>query len=364
MQVLELANGLHHKGWAVQVISLIKPSLNLMALEETGIQFNTLNMSKGVPDPRAIWKLRGLIKQFKPDIVHSHMVHANLLARITRLFAPVPVLVSTAHSTNEGGKLRMLMYRVTDSLCELTTNVSQEAVDSYIEKKVSPRHKIKFIPNGVNLKKFQRNSEDKQLIRQELGLGDEFIWLAVGRLSEVKDYPTLIKAWSRMVQENNNCVLLIVGDGDDREALKQLTESLNLTKSIKFLGIRDDIPRLMNAANAYVMSSLWEGMPMVLLESSACELPNVATDVGGNREVVRDGISGYLAKAADPEHLVSKMLALMALPEAERVAMGRRGREYVMEHYELDAIITRWEGLYCQLNQTKMPLGKPQGGVL
>lgn len=364
MQVIELARGLFQKGWSVLIISLITPSLDIKELMKEGINCNTLNMSKGVPDPRAIWKLRRIIKDFKPDIVHSHMVHANLLARITRLFTTVPVLVSTAHNTNEGGKLRMLLYRVTDRLCDLMTNVSQEAVDSYIRKKVSSKNKLIFVPNGINLKKFSKNTGDSEQIRRELGLQDEFIWLAVGRLSEAKDYATLIKSFDQVLKINSNGILLVAGVGEEREALDKLTKSLGLENKIKFLGIRNDIPRLMNASNAYVMSSLWEGMPMVLLEASACELPMVATDVGGNREVVKEGISGYLSKSADSSHLAAKMLSIMSLSNEEREEMGRNGRNYVMEHYEMDHIIAKWESLYSQLFSLKFRISNVQKGVV
>ncbi len=366
MQVLELASGLYDRGWLIQVVSLLRPTLDLRELESRGIVFKTLDMRKGVPDPRAMWRLRKMIKQFAPDVVHSHMIHANLLARFTRLCVSVPMLVSTAHNTNEGGKLWMLLYRITDFLCELTTNVSQEAVNSYIEKKASPQRKIRFVPNGINLSKFAKRSEERAAIRRELKAEGRFVWLAVGRLTAAKDYPTLLKAWARVKQgeASEQAMLLIVGDGEQRAALQQMMVSLDVESSVRFLGIRSDIPRLMATADCYVMSSLWEGMPMVLLESAACELPAVATDVGGNREVVQDGVSGLLARPADEAHLAERMNALMSLPEEARLEMGSHGRKYVMEHFALDAVIAKWESLYRQLDKRKQPLTRAQGGVV
>jgi len=366
MQVLELACGLRDRGWSIQVVSLVAPTLDLQELEKSGISFKTLNMRKGVPDPRAIWRFRRMIKQFAPDVVHSHMIHANLLARMTRLIVSIPFLVSTAHNTNEGGKLWMFLYRITDFLCELMTNVSQEAVDSYIEKKASPSWKIRFIPNGVNLSKFAKKEDERATVRRELDAGNRFLWLAVGRLTEAKDYPTLLKAWSRVTNggESGQSLLVIVGDGEQRDSLKQLAASLGLESSIRFLGIRNDIPNLMSAADGYVMSSLWEGMPMVLLEAAACGLPAVATDVGGNREVVRDGVSGLLARPADEAHLAERMNALMALSEQDRSEMGRNGRTFVMEHFEMEGIIARWESLYRQMDKREQSFTAAQGGIV
>ncbi|MDR6553875.1 glycosyltransferase [Paenibacillus qinlingensis] len=352
-QVIQLAIGLQLRGWLVQVISMIKPTAYVEELDELGIELFTLNMKKGIPDPRAINKLKQIIQKFNPDIVHSHMIHANILARVTRVFVKIPVLVSTAHSNNEGGKTRMLLYRATDSLCEITTNVSQDAVQSYIQKKACPANKIMFVPNGINLKQFNKNEQDYTDIRSELGLKDEFVWLAVGRLVEVKDYHTLVTAFSEIVKRNSHCRLIIVGEGILRATLEAYVRSLHMENHIKFLGIRKDIPRLMNASDAFVISSIWEGMPMVLLEASASELPMVATDVGGNGEVVEEEVSGYLARPIDAPDLSQKMQKMMSLTKEERTVMGKKGREFVLAKYDINAIILRWESIYSDLFKTK-----------
>jgi glycosyltransferase involved in cell wall biosynthesis len=361
-QVVQLAIGLQLRGWLVQVISMLKPSAYVEELNERGIELISLDMKKGISDPRAIMKLRRIIKAFRPDIVHSHMIHANLLARVTRLFVKIPVLVSTAHSNNEGGKVRMLLYRATDSLCEITTNVSQDAVNSYIQKKVCPENKIIFVPNGINLTRFNKNEKDSAIIRSELGLKDEFIWLAVGRIVDVKDYHTMVKAFADVLQDKKDCRLLIVGEGILRESIEEFARSLHIESQIKFLGIRKDIPRLMNASDAYVMSSIWEGMPMVLLEASASELPIVATDVGGNGEVVRDGVTGYLARSSDTVDLAEKMKKMMSQSKHNRQEMGHNGRQFVLEKFDINAILTRWESIYSELFKSKFKYREAKRG--
>ncbi len=350
--------GLQLRGWLVQIISMIQPMAYAEELSALGIGLVSLNMKKGVPDPRAIFKLKRIVENFQPDIIHSHMVHANILSRVTRFFVKVPVLISTAHNTNEGGKVRMLLYRATDPLCEITTNVSQNAVDAYIQKKACPKDKIMFVPNGIDLKKFKRNEEDYAIIRSELGLQDEFVWLAAGRFVEAKDYPNLIHAFAKIADKDKRCKLLIAGDGVLRESMEGLARSMHLENQIKFLGVRKDIPRLMNASDAYVISSAWEGMPMVLLEASASELPMVATDVGGNGEVVKDGVTGYLSRPANPEELAEKMNTMMSLSSQERQEMGHNAREYVLEKYDIDAIISRWESIYSEFYNGKKVINR------
>jgi glycosyltransferase involved in cell wall biosynthesis len=113
--------------------------------------------------------------------------------------------------------------------------------------------------------------------------------------------------------------------------------------------VRHDVPELLNAAAAYVLSSAWEGMPIVLLEAAAAGLPIVATAVGGNGEVVCDEESGFLVPARDPESLGLAMRRLMGLSEVDRRLMGERGREHVRTNYGLSRLVDRWEDLYLEV---------------
>ncbi len=352
-QLVNLATRLKKRGWDVHVVSMLPPQAFAEELAEAGIPLATLNMRRGVPDPRAVFRLVKILRQWRPDIVHSHMVHANLLARIARMFYKVPVVISTAHNINEGGRLREVAYRLTDFLADLTTNVSQAAVSRYIQVGAAPKNKIIFIPNGIDTCRFQFKQKDRLRLRDEFQLTGKFVWLAVGRFEEAKDYPNLLRALKKVVPKRDGVVLLIAGQGTLFEDIKGMAYSLDLDEKIRFLGVRRDIPELMSAADAYVMSSAWEGLPMVLLEAAACELPIVATDVGGNGEIVLDGFNGYLVPPRNPEALASAMLKMMSLSENERGAMGRAGREHIEANYSLDHVVDRWEDLYRDLLRKK-----------
>ncbi|MDY0392055.1 MAG: glycosyltransferase [Candidatus Bipolaricaulis sp.] len=173
-----------------------------------------------------------------------------------------------------------------------------------------------------------------------------FAWLAVGRFDVPKDYANLLQAFAYVAQARPEAQLLIAGDGPLRPSMEQLANDLGITDRVKFLGIRRDIPALMNAADAYVMSSAWEGMPNVLLEAAASGLPIVATDVGGNSEVVIDGKTGFLVPPKDPEALAQAMVQLMGLPQEERRRVGEAARQYVEANYSLDRVVDQWEALY------------------
>lgn len=337
----------------MQVVSMLPPQAFVEELKNADIPLVTLNMRRGVADPRAVFRLLKILREWKPDIVHSHMVHANLLARVVRIFCKMPVLISTAHSIDEGGRWREVAYRLTDPLADLTTNVSRAAVERYIRVGAAPKNKIRFMPNGIDTTKFKPNKAAGQRLRNELGVVNYFVWLAVGRFEEAKDYPNMLRAFSMIVSKKTDVVLLLVGQGSLMEEVKKIASELNLEDKVQFLGVRRDVPDLMNAADAYVMSSAWEGMPMVLLEAGACGLPVVATDVGGNSEVVLNGKTGFIVPPRNPETLAQAMEKMMALPKEKRLEMGKAGRAYIEANYSLEHAVDQWEALYMELLQRK-----------
>jgi glycosyltransferase involved in cell wall biosynthesis len=328
------------------------PKAYVEDLEAAGIPVFSLGIRRKLPDLGPVLRFARIIRKWRPDIVHSHMVHANLLARIVRFLAPIPVLICSARSIDEGGRFREVLYRLTDPLCDLTTQVSQAGLERYVRMGAVPRHKIRYIPNGVDTERFKPNLEDRLKFRKELGV-DGFVWLAVGRFDPPKDYPSMLQAFARVVHKHSNTILLIAGDGPLRKTMENLARELGIEKRTKFLGIRRDIPQLMNAADAYVMSSSWEGMPNVLLEASATGLPIVATDVGGNREIVLDGVTGFLVPPRNPEALARAMLRIMDLSDEERKEMGKRARKHIEVKFNLDRVVDLWEILYYELLEKK-----------
>lgn len=353
-QLVQLAITLRERGWEVRVVSLTPPKAYMEELKQVGVSVVSLGIHQKLPDPRPAVRLASLLRKWRPHIVHSHMVHANILARLVRPLAWAPVLICTAHSVDErgrkgSGRLREFLYRLTDPLCDLTTQVSQAGLQRYIRVGAVPRRKIIHIPNGVDTERFRPSSALREVLREGLDQEGHFVWLAVGRLDFQKDYPNLLRAFAMVREERPEAVLLIAGDGPLRPAIEELACDLGLEETVRFLGIRHDIPELMNAADAYVMSSSWEGMPMVLLEASAMKLPIVATDVGGNREVVQDGVTGFLVPPKDSAALAQAMLRLMALPEEERRRMGESARQHIEANFSLDRVVDQWEALYKEL---------------
>jgi glycosyltransferase involved in cell wall biosynthesis len=346
-QLLSAAHEMRVRGHDILIVSLT--ALGPMGLEARtlGIRTESLEMPRGIPDPRGMLRLVRLVREWRPDVVHSHMVHANLMARMLRIFAPVPVLVSTIHNIYEGGRILMAGYRLTNNLADHMTIVSQAAADRFINEGIVPKPMLTVIPNGVDTDRFQNVPDGvRQSLRATLGLAGDFVWLAVGRFEIAKDYPNMLHAFAAVRRQQPAAVLLLVGGGSLQAETEALAESLGLGERVRFLGIRSDVPELMTAADAYVMSSAWEGMPIVLLEAAAAGLPVVATLVGGNHEVISDKETGFLVPPRDSEALGRAMLRLMQTPEGERRIMGERGRDYVQRQYRLGRVVDRWEEIY------------------
>jgi glycosyltransferase involved in cell wall biosynthesis len=241
------------------------------------------------------------------------------------------------------------------------TIVSDVAADRYVRDGLIPRALLRIIPNGVDVEAFQNvPAKTRAVLRDGLGLGDAFVWLAVGRFEAPKDYPTMLEGFARVRAQHSNTVLLVVGTGLLEQETALAARRLGLADAVRFLGTRRDIPELMSAADAYLMSSAWEGLPVVLLEAAAAALPIVTTAVGGTREVVLDRESGLLVPPRDPEGLAAAMRAIMELPHAQRNAMGERGRRHVRDRFGMVKIAADWEALYRELLASKgMPDAVP-----
>jgi glycosyltransferase involved in cell wall biosynthesis len=170
-------------------------------------------------------------------------------------------------------------------------------------------------------------------VRRALGLGQEFAWLAAGRLMWKKGYDTLLDAFAR----TREGVLLIAGSGPQEEELRSLAR-----EDVRFLGQRDDVADLMSACDGFVQSSVVEGLPVALLEAAASGLPCVATNAGGVGEVG----TAHIVPPGDAETLAAAMRRVMALPEEERKKMGLAARGQVVARFDSNVVLNMWEELY------------------
>ncbi|WP_061170278.1 glycosyltransferase [Caballeronia hypogeia] len=356
-QLVLLARGLKRIGWDVLVVSMIEPKFFVQDFANMGIDVITLKMTPSKPDVRAIWKLARLVKSWRPDILHSHMVHANIFVRIARVFFPKLPVVSTAHSINEleGSHGRLLAYRFTRRLSHYTSSVSASSYEHYVSQGMIDPKKGGFVPNGVDLARFEFNADKRAALRDTLGVGDRFVWLAIGRLVPAKDFSNLIRAVAHLRDRGlTNMRVLLAGDGPEKDDLKRQCAEAKLESQISFLGPRHDVPDLMSAADGVVLSSAWEGMPMVILEAMAASRVVVATNVGGVKELFPSDDVGVLAPAKDPAALADRMAHTMQLCAAEAAAAGQSGRIFVERNFDINKIARDWDTIYRRLAHSRL----------
>jgi glycosyltransferase involved in cell wall biosynthesis len=350
-QAMSLAKGLRRRDWRVSVVALSGTGGTAAAeLEDAGVRYLSLEMRKGLADPRGWIRFQRWLWREQPDVLHAHLPHAAWLARWSRLAAPVPLVVDTLHSSATGAMGRHFGYACSRWLPDHVTAVSQATAASHLAAGMVSESKLSVVWNGIDVGRWQPDARARCEAREELGVKDDFLWLAVGRLEAVKDYPNLLRAMTRAPERAR---LLVLGAGLQEGRLTELAEWLGLKRRVRFAGFEPNVVRWMRAANGFVLSSRYEGLPMVLLEAGACGVPVVATDVPGTREVVVDGETGWLAPAGDAQELAKTMMKLMRMPPDARHAMGERARSHVAEHFSLEAALDRWERLYAELLERK-----------
>lgn len=353
-QVTLLATGLAMRGWRVSIIALAGAGGDVaQKLQSGGITFRSLDMRKGLVDPRGWFRLNAWIKGDRPDIVHAHLPHASLLARWSRLAAPVRILIDTIHSPATGGLSRRLGYRMSTALPDVVTAVSHAAGDAWLNSGTVNERRLAIIPNGLDVDRWKRDEDTRQAKRARLGLSKEFLWLAVGRLDPVKDHATLLRAFKLLTTGSR---LVIVGDGRLRDQLLSLVKELGLSDRVYLPGFQTEVLPWMCAADGFVLSSQWEGLPMALLEAGACLLPAVTTDIRGAREVLPDSQRDRAVSYGDPTALAAAMRGLMCTPDMERRELGREMRKSICERFSLNAVLNQWENLYrLQLEKNAQP---------
>ena len=298
---------------------------------------------------RAVARGRRFLAQLQPQIVHSHGFHGNIMARLFHALAIATAPISTIHNVYEGGHARMLSYRMTDPLSRITTAVSAVAAERFIKARAMPASKSIVLTNGIDSTEFAPSQERRDRIRFDMQVTGEFVWLAAGRIVPAKNYPNLLRAFANVHAAFPSAQLWIAGEGSDAESprLRELATELGLGDQLRWLGLRRDLPALLDAADAFVLSSAWEGMPLAAGEAMSMEKPVVATDVGGLRELIGD--AGILVPPSDAAALADAMISLMNLPEENRLALGRSARERIVSNFDIDARAAEWEILYQRI---------------
>jgi glycosyltransferase involved in cell wall biosynthesis len=307
---------------------------------------------------RMLWRLLGVIRREQPVILHGVLLWAYVFGTYTGRLTGVPYVVAGRRSLGlfkEGKPHYLAMERVADWMTDLFI-ANSEAVrqDTIRREKIAPG-KILVIPNGVDLGRYEAVADEALAAELKLPPGPRVI--VVSNLRPYKGYEYFLRAWRDVVERFPSAVAMLVGDGVLRTQLEAQAEELGISQSVRFLGLRHDVPALLAHADVYVHPSLQEGFSNSILEAMAAGKAIVATSVGGNVEAIADGATGLLVPAGDSDRLRAAMIRLLADPEGAR-RLGAAARAHVREHYEIDAMVRRYEQVYTGLLEGRTPPGR------
>ncbi|NGQ94435.1 glycosyltransferase [Brevibacillus sp. SYP-B805] len=310
-------------------------------------------------DLRLVSGLRRTFQEYQPDIIHTHGVKANFFSRLAAR-GICRTLLTTVHSNLRYDYVNPLAYLIV-SLMERSTRrlnnhyiAVSDAIGEILRKEGVPPQAISLIYNGIDMGPFrqrERRADDRSRLFAEWGIDpDAFVFGSVARLVPVKGLSFLLQAFALFLQENTSRPyrLVLVGDGPERMTLQQQAEELGILPLVTFAGFRRDIPTCLHAFDAFVHSSLYEGLGYTIIEAMASEIPVVATNAGGVKELVKPEETGLLVEPGNARALADAMHRLAADADL-RTRLTAQALQLVERTFTIEQMADRTLALYHAL---------------
>ncbi len=315
-------------------------------IKETGTRVYDLSL-KGRIDPLLPFRLFSLMRREKIRILHTHLVHASIVGRLVAKLAGIRSITTTRHYAyyNKQKKLVNWIEGKTALLNDNFIAVSRAVKDHMVKRENYDPREIEVIQNAVDLTLFDSTTSKTRSNRDK-----RFLLGTVGRLHPSKGYDTLLRSLPQVMERFPQMKLMIAGNGEEEEHMRQLCHALKISERVMFLGRkkRSEIFDLLQEIDIFVLASNWEGLPMAALEAMASGIAVVATKVGGLPEIVDEGKTGFLVPPAQPNALAEKINYLLRNREV-CMEMGRKGREKIKVHFSIERMMTKLELLYQDL---------------
>lgn len=346
--VLDLARLQQQQGHQCQVLCIYEAGALAHELDAAGIPVVACNKGRGL-DLRALARARWAIDRHDTDVLHTHNAMAHYQAVLASCGLDVLRILNTRHGMGAGQRTgrKEWLYRRALARTDLVVTVCEAARRHGMSRGVLPQGMTRVVPNGIAVERFTPASRAmRRQLLQMLALDEQaFLIGNVGRLNWTKDQAGLIRAFRQVHRHCPQAVLLLIDDGELRAELERCAGQEGVREAVRFLGDRNDVRELLQGLDVFVLSSVSEGYSMALLEACAAALPIVATDVGGNGEIVHSGRTGQLVPPGDPDALAEAMLLLWHEPQRAS-AYASAARAWVEKHGSLEAMADRYERLY------------------
>ena len=286
------------------------------------------------------------VRRLGIHIVHSHWMGGGHLALLAAWLAGAAVVRTVRVAMNPTGTRTGVLACLRDAHTDAWTVLTPDLIPGLQGAVRVPPCRIALTPNGYDLHGLSSPTVGRAEMRRRLGIeSDQLLLLSVGRLAPQKDYPTMLDAFRIVAKKLPQARLLIAGEGPERDSMTRRISEAGIEERVRLLGLRDDVPELLGAADIFVMSSLYEGMSGATTEAMAAGLPVVATDVPGISYVLDYGKAGFLVPARRPEELAGAILRTVDDPDARR-EMAARGRKRAWDNFSQEAMVRRYEAVY------------------
>jgi glycosyltransferase involved in cell wall biosynthesis len=331
--LVEFARHADRSRFDLRFVSLTTRGRVADELASLGWPVEALGLPPGLR-PKFVLRLARLFREWHADVVHVHNTKPLMYCGPAARLAGVGRIVYTRHGQRHNASRRTnLLFRLAARTAHATVCVSKDSAARSLAEGLSAA-KLHTVWNGIDTERFAY-----------LGPAARGPALMVGRLSPEKDVRTLLAAVALAIREEPAFRLDVAGDGTELNGLREAARELGIGPAVRFLGHVNNVPELMGAASLCVLSSLTEGISLTLLEAMSRGVPAVATCVGGNPEIVLDGVTGLLVPPRNPERLAAAMLSVWRDPALGR-QMGVEGRRRVLAHFDVRRMVGDYEKLY------------------
>jgi glycosyltransferase involved in cell wall biosynthesis len=320
-------------------------------LRDEGFRVEVLGRRPGV-DWRLAFRLGRLLRRERIDLVHAHQYTPFFYAVTSRLLGgrqPVLFTEHGRHFPDYPRRKRLLANRLLLGRRDRVVGVGEAVARALVRNEGFSPRRVAVLYNGIDLGRFDDAAHDGERVRRDMGVGAaDLVIIQVARLDHLKDHATAIRTFERVVRECPHARLVLVGEGPEREKIQHLAVQRGVKDQVLLLGLRTDIPRLLHAADVFLLTSVTEGIPLTLIEAMAAGLPVVSTGVGGVGEVIEAQRTGLLAPSGDDAALAQGVLRLAGSPRL-RAELGERGRRRALALFSDDRMHDGYARLYREM---------------
>ncbi|GAB1402428.1 glycosyltransferase [Elusimicrobiota bacterium] len=307
-----------------------------------------------VKDLKAFFEIYKILKNEKPDIVHTHSSKAGILGRFTAFVCGTKNIIHTIHGfpfndTQSFFKKNLYVFleRICAKISKFLIPVSTENIKKGLEHGIGIKDKYRYIRLGIDIENF-KNLNHAPLLKKELGLKEtDMLVTTIGPFKPQKNLTDFINVANIILKQNNNYKFVITGDGAERKKLEDLIENYKIKNNVYLLGWRRDISNILNSSDFFVMTSLWEGLPISTIEAMSCGLVPIVNDVDGQREIIKNSENGFLIKPYDINETAGKILFLADNPGVKN-EMSLKAKQTINDTFSIDYMIKQHENMYSQ----------------